>query len=144
MHIHDLILEGEGSTVEFTSMFPDRDALLSTLVAFANTAGGELFLGVNDDGSVVGVAPREAREYEEKLSSWVADRIQPPVVPIMRTARIDDHLVLVVSVERGPLPCCWQERDVGHFRSHRLLHTAGQPECPRSHAIAFEALDFRR
>jgi predicted HTH transcriptional regulator len=99
--MRELIQEGEGSTVEFKAAFPDRQSLLSTIVAFANTAGGELIVGVGDSGTVVGVSPREAREYEDRVGSWVAELVRPPIVPILRTVTMEDRLLVVVSVERG-------------------------------------------
>lgn len=102
MDLGDIIRTGEGSTVEFKSDFPDRERVLSTIVAFANTAGGELVIGIDDeDGTILGVEARAARDYEAKLSSWVVELIRPAVVPIVRTLRSEERLVLVVSVERG-------------------------------------------
>jgi len=102
MDIQELVRAGEGTTVEFKRELPRRDNALSTIVAFANTAGGELVIGVDDnDGTIVGVEPRAAREYEQKLGSWSVQLIQPAVVPIVKTYRIDNRLVIVVSVERG-------------------------------------------
>ena len=60
------IKHGETATVEFKSNLRwninakkfDREienAVLKTIVAFCNTAGGELLIGVADDGSVVGI-----------------------------------------------------------------------------------------
>jgi|GEM_PF-1824453 len=94
MDIQELVRAGEGTTVEFKRELPRRDNALSTIVAFANTAGGELVIGVDDnDGTIVGVEPRAAREYEQKLGSWAVQLIQPAVVPIVKTYRIDNRLV---------------------------------------------------
>ena len=43
----------ESKTVEFKSAF-NQDVIVS-LVAFANAEGGDVFIGVRDDGKVVGV-----------------------------------------------------------------------------------------
>ena len=101
MDLQALIGAGEGSTVELKRELPPRDSVLATIVAFANTAGGELIIGVDDDGGTIGVDPRAARDYEQKLGSWVVQLIAPSVVPIVKTTRIDDRLILVVSVDRG-------------------------------------------
>jgi len=52
-----LISQGETLTVEFKSdlkSLPDRD-LLAAVVSLANTEGGELLLGVEDDGRITGL-----------------------------------------------------------------------------------------
>lgn len=50
--ILDFIKKGESETVEFKSAFDQ--ATIETLVAFANTKGGYVFVGVADSGKIVG------------------------------------------------------------------------------------------
>ncbi len=45
--------EGEGESVEFKSTF--SKSVIETLVAFANTKGGDIYVGINDDGTILGV-----------------------------------------------------------------------------------------
>ena len=55
--IEHLITQGESLTVEFKSdrkCLPDRE-LLAAVVSLANTEGGDLLLGVEDDGQVTGL-----------------------------------------------------------------------------------------
>ncbi|MCD6405185.1 MAG: ATP-binding protein, partial [Planctomycetes bacterium] len=51
----ELISNGENSGVEFKRDTIENRALAKELVAFANLRGGRVLLGVDDDGSVVGV-----------------------------------------------------------------------------------------
>ena len=53
--LRDLIAGGESSTVEFKRKFTSADKFAREIIAFANTAGGYLIIGVDDDGTVVGV-----------------------------------------------------------------------------------------
>ena len=55
--IFELISQGESLILEFKSdikSLPDRE-LISAVVALANTEGGELLLGVEDDGEITGL-----------------------------------------------------------------------------------------
>ncbi|MEM1407758.1 MAG: ATP-binding protein [Bacteroidota bacterium] len=54
-HARKLIAQGEGETIEFKRKVAHPDKIVKELVAFANTSGGHLFIGVNDDGSIPGV-----------------------------------------------------------------------------------------
>ena len=56
------------------------DGALKTIVAFANTAGGTLLVGVEDRSRHVRGVP-DALDLEERLASLVSDRISPRIVP---------------------------------------------------------------
>ena len=53
--IHPLLVQAEGKTLEFKRDLSSPQNLLKTLVAFANSAGGRLVIGVDDARRVVGV-----------------------------------------------------------------------------------------
>jgi hypothetical protein len=74
-----LIPSAEGLTVEFKSdrqKLPDRE-LLETVVAFANSQGGVIYLGVEDDGRVTGLHPDHRNVGA--LAAFIANRTSPPV-----------------------------------------------------------------
>lgn len=53
--VNALIEEGEGFEVEFKRKFSTAEKIARALIAFANTRGGHILFGVDDDGSIVGV-----------------------------------------------------------------------------------------
>ncbi|MCC6835531.1 MAG: ATP-binding protein, partial [Cytophagales bacterium] len=53
--IKKLALEGEGLHLEFKRKAAHPEKIVRELIAFANTAGGTLLIGVDDDGSIPGV-----------------------------------------------------------------------------------------
>jgi len=68
------IREGEGLTLEFKERFtPHID---EDLVAFANTRGGTLLLGVRDDGAISG--ERLNNDLKGRINS-LARNCQPPI-----------------------------------------------------------------
>lgn len=94
----------ESLTVEFKSEWNDKKdgvPIKKTLVAFANTSGGDLYIGVDDSGEVVGLP--NVGEIEEKLASVMRDCISPSIAPFVETERLsaDGKTVLCVHVARG-------------------------------------------
>jgi ATP-dependent DNA helicase RecG len=61
--INHVIKDGENEMVEFKSSF--NTEVIETLVAFANTKGGSVYVGINDSGKVTGVAI-----HKESIPSW--------------------------------------------------------------------------
>jgi predicted HTH transcriptional regulator len=56
-----LISQGEGETLDFKKIVPSAVKIAKTMVSFANTKGGTLLIGVNDNGSISGVQSLEER-----------------------------------------------------------------------------------
>ena len=73
--IDAMLQAGESETVEFKAQW--TDAVLETATALANTRGGTLLVGVDDNGQVVGldVAEAKLRTYSNQLADSL--RIQP-------------------------------------------------------------------
>lgn len=95
MDIVEALKRPEGKTLEFKRDLSSPEVVLRTLVAFANTAGGTVLIGVEDASRHVrGV--REPLDLEERLASLISDSILPRLAPdleIMPWRRT--HLVAV-------------------------------------------------
>ena len=80
MDVLDLLRQPEGKTLEFKRDLSSPKGVLRTIVAFANTAGGILLVGVDDKtGNVVGVS--DPLDLEERLANLISDSISPRLVP---------------------------------------------------------------
>jgi len=71
------------------------------VVAFANTDGGEIYIGISDDGSVAGVAHPD--KVLLQITSAVRDGIKPDITMFTscKVRKIDGKSVIVISVARG-------------------------------------------
>ncbi|MGH7140401.1 MAG: AlbA family DNA-binding domain-containing protein, partial [Pirellulales bacterium] len=80
MHLEDLLRQNESKTLEFKRDLSSPAPALRTLVAFANSAGGRLVIGVEDrTRAVIGVSA--PLDLEERLANLIADSIEPRLVP---------------------------------------------------------------
>ena len=96
----EIIENGENSGVEFKRDDLRTQDLAKVLVAFSNLAGGMVLLGVEDDGSVSGLA---RPELEEWVMSVCRDKIRPAIIPFFEIIREVEKGkdVAVVRVTRG-------------------------------------------
>ncbi|MBI1960398.1 MAG: ATP-binding protein, partial [Candidatus Rokubacteria bacterium] len=117
----ELIKRGESKTLEFKSTLrwnlkEDRQddkavthAVLKTIAAFLNTEGGDLLLGVADDGSIAGIE-RDQLDTDDKFMRHLAqvvrnglgDRAGTCIDP--KTQIVQGKTVCVVSCQRSPEP----------------------------------------
>lgn len=97
LSIAQLLSMPEGKTLEFKRDFSSPRNILKTLVAFANTSGGRLFIGVEDEsGEVLGV--KSPLDEEERLCNLIADNIEPRLVPNVELISFEDKTLLGVEV----------------------------------------------
>ena len=96
----EIITNGENSGVEFKRDELQNHELAKELVAFSNLEGGMVLLGVEDDGTIVGVT-------RERLEEWVMtacrDKIRPGIIPFFEMIRNveAERDVAIVRVPRG-------------------------------------------
>lgn len=94
--VTSLLQQPESKTLEFKRDLSSPRNILKTLVAFANSAGGRLVLGVDDGRQVLGIA--DPLDAEEQLCNQVADAIAPRLVPSVELVSVGGKTVLVVEV----------------------------------------------
>jgi len=102
VNIMDLINRPEGKTLEFKRDLSSMKPILKTLVAFANTAGGTLLIGMEDDRTVCGVP--DVLQAEERIINTIVDSIRPMLMPEIEIYSHQGKSLLIVHVPhwRGP------------------------------------------
>nr|WP_294873829.1 ATP-binding protein [uncultured Pedobacter sp.] len=96
MNIRKLILQGEGTTLDFKKTITNNEKIAKSLVAFANNKGGQLLIGVADDGSIKGVKSEDEERY--MITKSAHQFCKPAIEPEFEEIYIDDKLVLVVKI----------------------------------------------
>lgn len=96
MSLDDLLEKTEGKTLEFKRDLSSAKPILKTIVAFANTAGGSLILGVEDNKKIIGIDDPLAAE--EKLASLIADHIAPSLLPTIKIVSHKNKSLLWIEI----------------------------------------------
>ncbi len=95
-----LLEQGEGQSVEFEKQIPSPEDLSRDMVAFANSDGGKIVLGLDDKNKhLVGI------EAGEDFKNWVKDvgekRCAPKIVSLVEIIARGDKKVAVINVSEG-------------------------------------------
>lgn len=98
------ILAGESEKVEFKRQFPGSDKMAKEIAALANTAGGVIAIGVNDDGSVYGIDDSESLQLRI-ANLATSEKFRPPVYPNFEVVEVSGEAVLIVEIEELDQPC---------------------------------------
>ncbi|MEW6196133.1 MAG: ATP-binding protein [Bacteroidota bacterium] len=94
--ILQLIEQGEGLRIEFKQRFSTFEKIAKEMIAFANTSGGFILLGVDDDKSIYGIASEKS---DLELVKETAERYCEPKVDYrIETAEIKKKDILIIEI----------------------------------------------
>lgn len=120
-----LIPSAESLTCEFKSdrkCLSDHD-LIEAVVCMANGEGGEIYLGVEDDGRVTGL--HEKHRFLDGLAALIANRTQPMLRVQVEPLMVDGLPIARITVPKSGQPVATSEG----LLKRRRLQANGQPEC---------------
>jgi len=95
-YIQKLIQQGEHQTQDFKYCISDSKKIARSLVAFANTDGGRLLIGVKDNGRIAGVRSEEEYYMVESAAKIYSN---PPIDFTTRQHTVDGKTILEVLIE---------------------------------------------
>jgi ATP-dependent DNA helicase RecG len=89
----------EGMNVEFKKLYT-KDAI-KTIIAFANSSGGKLYIGVDDNGKVIGLENPDTELL--MITNSIRDSVKPDVTMFTssKIERVDDQQIIVFEVQKG-------------------------------------------
>jgi ATP-dependent DNA helicase RecG len=101
--IEELLKQEEGKTLEFKENTKNLEGIIHTIIAFANTAGGKILIGVKDKTKEV-VGLQDPIEEEMRLANAIADSIEPLFNPDIHVVswRNEEFLLIQVPHSVGP------------------------------------------
>ena len=86
----------ETENIEFKAQFTEE--IYKEVIAFANTDGGVVFVGIDNNGNAVGLADVD-QEYTQ-ITNGIRDAIVPDVTMFVRFS-IQDNRVVRIAVSEG-------------------------------------------
>lgn len=94
--LKELIQQGEGTTVEFKRKIASPEKIAKELVAFANSKGGYLIVGVDDNGTIYGI---DSEKYEtEQIENCCKFLIDPPITPQIEIKNIGTKYLAIAFI----------------------------------------------
>lgn len=127
--IQNLLNQGENTSVEFKLKEAHPDSIAKEIVAFANTQGGTILLGVDDTGNIIGID--DSKNWEE----WIANITRNNVIPSIRAGyneiQIKEKRIGMIEVPKGVDKPYQTTRNFYFIRIGSTSRTATQGELMR-------------
>lgn len=98
----EIISRGEDSRHQFKQNFHNVDSLAAEIVAFSNSGGGMIIIGVDDKlCEVEGLDNESIARINQLISNSASQSVNPPVNPVTQNIRHPDGIVIVLTVPDG-------------------------------------------
>lgn len=97
--VREWVTRGENDFVEFKEVLKHEDDVMKTVVAFANTNGGRILLGVKDDCSIVGYE-EQLENTKNRLERMIASKCDPPINFEMEQVDLGKKIT-VIKIPKG-------------------------------------------
>src|SRR3972149_6076693 len=105
MKISDILKQPEGRKLEFKETLPANADLIKTIIAFANDAGGELYIGIKDSPrEVTGINEDDLVPLEEKISNVIHDCCEPVILPEISFLTHENKHIIKTIIYKGSNP----------------------------------------
>ena len=102
-----IIANGENETVEFKTSF--QKEVIESVVAFANSYGGKIFIGVDDRGKVLNIDT--TNETVQNYINTIKQNTQPSIIVDMDEYIVEDKTILLIDVKEYPIkPISYKNR----------------------------------
>lgn len=131
------IESGEGQHLEFKTSFAEQDEATKSLCAFTHAEGGSVFLGVNDDGNVVGVTV--GRNTIENLTNRLRSNTQPSLNPTIEQFDVEGKTIVVISIGKAIEDTLYHAFNAAYIRVGKTNQVLSPADIKKRLYKAFQA-----
>ena len=97
----EIVGRGEDTRHQFKADATNAVSLASEMVAFANSGGGMLFVGVRDDGTIQALNGADVHRMNQLIGNAASTQIRPAINPITENVPVETGVVVVVTIPDG-------------------------------------------
>jgi len=129
IEISERIEKGANIHTEFKEKLSSNEELAKDIVCFANTDGGQILLGVNKKGIIVGVD--DVDMLSNRIDDIAFNRCEPPISVIIEAVEFNDKTVIVMNVPKGDQKPYKTAGGLYYIRSDNRCQQASRQELLR-------------
>ena len=88
-------------TLEFKASLPKNNQIVKKIIGFCNQRGGKVIIGIDDNGTILGLSDDEVKYILEHLDQKIVNATSPAIIPHIYPQTIHDKTVVNVEVSSG-------------------------------------------
>ncbi len=100
--LRKLIARGEDSRLQFKKDVNNADSLAAEMVAFSNSEGGRILIGVGNDGKIIGLSRSDVERVNQLISNAASQHVRSPISPLTQNVAVGKgRMVIVATIAKG-------------------------------------------
>ena len=96
-----IIENGEDCSHQFKSDVKHPQHIAQEMVAYSNSEGGKIIIGVTDFGDLAGLTSKNIREINQHISKAASQHVKPPIIVHTQNFTLSDGKVVLVTIDEG-------------------------------------------
>ena len=101
VELFTILAQGEDSQHQFKKNVNNTESLSAEMVAFSNGKGGQIFIGVEDNGNILGLTAEDVARLNQLISNAASQNVRPAINPTTQNMLTEQGLVLIIDVPAG-------------------------------------------
>lgn len=101
LELIEILERGEDSEHQFKANVTNAESLAGDMVAFANTRGGMIVIGADDNGKTANLTADDIRRLNQLVANTATNNVKNPINPITENVKVGDDLLMVVHIAEG-------------------------------------------
>ncbi|HEV3270084.1 MAG TPA: RNA-binding domain-containing protein [Candidatus Rhabdochlamydia sp.] len=97
-----IISRGEDSCHQFKEDIRNGDSLAAEMVAFSNSRGGYIFIGVSNKGDLIGLSSRDVDRINQLISNSASQHVRSPIAVHTENISVNsDRTIIILAIPKG-------------------------------------------
>lgn len=101
LNLRELLTKGEDTCTQFKENINNADQLAQEMVAFSNSMGGTIVIGVTDRGEIKGLSDDDIRRLNQLIANAASENVKPPILPQTEIVLHEGQRLLLVRIPYG-------------------------------------------
>lgn len=90
-----VIFRGEDSCHQFKEDIRNGDSLAAEMVAFSNSRGGHIFIGVSNKGNLIGLSSKDVDRINQLISNSASQHVRSPITVHTENVSVESDRVVL-------------------------------------------------
>lgn len=100
--LKEVISRGEDSRHQFKEDIRNGDSLAAEMVAFSNSRGGYIFIGVSNKGDLIGLSSKDVDRINQLISNSASQHVKSPIAIYTENISVEtSRVVIVLAIPEG-------------------------------------------